>query len=224
VRIPRSSFERLLAAYPGLEEGLWHTAAQRIREAGRARRHVGRTELTHVALDRGLVPGSSLLVIDLESCTRCDDCVRACESTHGGRARFVREGDKYKNLLIARSCYHCRDPVCLVGCPTGAIHRAGIGDVVAVADRICIGCGTCANNCPYDAIVMHDTGETWPEDMVPTALRGTPRQVASKCDLCAPLGHPPACVESCPQGSAFRLGSLDEIRQRLKSSSSGTTP
>jgi len=215
VRIPRDAFERLLAAYPGLEEGLWRTASERISEAGRARRHVGHTEFTEVALDQGLVQGSSILVIDLESCTRCDDCVRACASTHGGRPRFVREGEKYKNLLIARSCYHCRDPVCLVGCPTGAIHRAGVADVVAIDDRLCIGCSTCANNCPYDAIVMHDTGETWPADMVPVGLRGRQRDVASKCDQCFDTGHGPACVESCPQGCAFRVGSLTELESLL---------
>ncbi len=215
VRIPRAAFERLLAAYPGLEEGLWQTASERIREAGRARRHVGHTEFTEVALDQGLVQGSSILVIDLESCTRCDDCVRGCASTHGGRPRFVREGDKYKNLLIARSCYHCRDPVCLVGCPTGAIHRAGVADVVAIDDRLCIGCSTCANNCPYDAIVMHDTGETWPDDMVPVGLRGRQRDVASKCDQCFDTGHGPACVESCPHGCAFRVGSLAELEALL---------
>lgn len=215
VRIPRDSFARLLTAYPGLEEGLWRTASERIREAGRSRRNVGHTEFTEVALDQGLVQGSSILVIDLESCTRCDDCVRACASTHGGRPRFVREGEKYKNLLIARSCYHCRDPVCLVGCPTGAIHRAGVADVVAIDDRLCIGCSTCANNCPYDAIVMHDTGETWPGDMVPVGLRGRQRDVASKCDQCAGTGHGPACVESCPQGCAFRVGSLGELEALL---------
>ena len=215
VRIPRDSFARLLTAYPGLEEGLWRTASERIREAGRARRNVGHTEFTEVALDQGLVQGSSILVIDLESCTRCDDCVRACASTHGGRPRFVREGDKYKNLLIARSCYHCRDPVCLVGCPTGAIHRAGVADVVAIDDRLCIGCSTCANNCPYDAIVMHETGETWPGDMVPVGLRGRQRDVASKCDQCFDTGHGPACVESCPQGCAFRVGSLAELEALL---------
>jgi len=215
VRIPRDSFARLLAAYPGLEEELWRTASERIREAGRARRHIGHTEFTEVALDQGLVQGSSILVIDLESCTRCDDCVRGCASTHGGRPRFVREGDKYKNLLLARSCYHCRDPVCLVGCPTGAIHRAGVADVVAIDDRLCIGCSTCANNCPYDAIVMHDTGETWPDDMVPVGLRGRQRDVASKCDQCFDTGHGPACVESCPHGCAFRVGSLAELEALL---------
>ncbi|MEM7482352.1 MAG: cyclic nucleotide-binding domain-containing protein [Acidobacteriota bacterium] len=215
VKIPRATFDELLAAHPGLQDDLWRSATERIKEAGRARRHIGRSSFTEAALDSGLVQGSSILVIDLDTCTRCDDCVRACADTHGGRPRFVREGSKQKNLLIARSCYHCRDPVCLVGCPTGAIHRAGVGDVVAIGDELCIGCSTCANNCPYDAIVMHETGETWPEDMVPTGLRGQPRDVASKCDLCVDTGHDPACVSNCPQGCAFRVGSVAELETLL---------
>ncbi|MCZ6508133.1 MAG: 4Fe-4S dicluster domain-containing protein, partial [Acidobacteria bacterium] len=159
----------------------------------------------------------SILAIDLNRCTRCDDCVRACAATHDGLPRFVREGSTYGNLLVAKSCYHCRDPVCLVGCPTGAIHRAGVGDVVEISPEICIGCSSCANNCPYDAIMMHETGETWPEDTVPEGLRGRDRNLASKCDLCHDTGHGPACVSNCPQGCAYRVGSLEEFEKLLSS-------
>ncbi len=215
VKVPREIFDRLLAREPGLAEQLWRSAAERIKEAGATRRDVARADFLQLALDAGLVQGNSILAIDLDRCTRCDDCVRACTATHGGRARFVREGSRVGGLLVARSCYHCRDPVCLVGCPTGAIHRAGEGDVVAVDEQICIGCSACANNCPYDAIVMHDTGEAWPADMVPTGLRGKDRRVASKCDLCEDTGHGPACVSNCPQACAYRIGSVEEMQRLL---------
>ena len=215
VKLPREVFDKLLAAQPKLAEQLWRSAAERVKEAGATRRDVARADFLQVALDRGLVQGNSILAIDLERCTRCDDCVRACESTHGGRARFVREGSRVGNLLIAKSCYHCRDPVCLVGCPTGAIHRSGEDDVVEVDEQVCIGCSSCANNCPYDAIVMHDCGEAWPEDMVPTGLRGRDRKVASKCDLCHETGHGPACVSNCPQACAYRVGSVEEMQRLL---------
>lgn len=215
VRIPRPTFETLLKQFPQIKEQLWLSATARIKEAGYGRRNVAQSEFNQVALERGLVQGNSILCIDLDLCTRCDDCVRACAATHGGRPRFVREGNKYGNLLIARSCYHCRDPVCLVGCPTGAIHRAGVGDVVDIDESICIGCATCANACPYGAIVMHDTGEIWPEDTLPAGLRGQERQVASKCNLCHDTGHGPACVSNCPQGCAVRVGSLADFQQLL---------
>lgn len=216
VKIPVSMLKTLLRSYPQAEELLWKSVAARVKETGFAKRNVTHSEFIQVALDTGLVQGNSMLVIDLTTCTRCDDCVRACAATHGGRPRFVREGDKVMNLLVAKSCYHCQDPVCLVGCPTGAIHRAGVGAVVEIDDHVCIGCSNCANKCPYDAIVMHDTGEAWPDDMIPEGLRGQDRKVASKCDLCVDTGHGPACVSNCPQGCAYRVGSLEEIRELLR--------
>ena len=216
VKIPGAVVNDLIRNYPEVEKMLWRSAADGIKRAGYSRRHSGRSEFIEIALESGLVQGNSILAIDLATCTRCDDCVRACEATHGGRARFVREGDRYGRLLLARSCYHCRDPVCLVGCPTGAIHRAGVGHVVAIDERVCIGCSTCARNCPYDAIVMHDTDEQWPDDMIPVGLRGRERVVASKCDLCFDTGHDPACVSNCPQGCAFRVSSLDEFEKLLE--------
>ncbi len=215
VKIPGETFRSVLEQYPEVEERLWEDAGSRIKEIGSSKRQIHRSEFRQAALDLGLVQGNSILVIDLDACTRCDDCVRACAATHGGRPRFVREGHKHRNLLIAKSCYHCRDPVCLVGCPTGAIHRAGVGDVVEIRGDVCIGCSTCSNNCPYDAIVMHETGDVWPGNMVPVGLRGQKRFVASKCDLCHDTGHGPACVSNCPQGCASRVGSLDDFQELL---------
>ena len=212
VRIGRRDLFEVLHAAPAGERELWRQAVERIKETGARLADPRASSFVEFALDKGLVEGSSILVMDLDRCTRCDDCVRACADTHGGRPRFVREGERYDNLLIARSCYHCQDPVCLVGCPTGAIRRANVGDVVEIRDEICIGCATCHDNCPYDAIVMHDTGEAWPDDALPKSLRGTPRAVASKCDLCYSSPAGPACVRNCPQHCASRVGSVDEFR------------
>jgi len=217
VRIPTEVLQRVLRSHPEVEERLWTSAVERIRETGFRRRDPSRSDFLQVALDTGLVQGHSILVIDLERCVRCDDCVRGCAAAHDGRPRFVREGSKVGNLLVTKSCYHCQDPVCLVGCPTGAIRRTGVREVVAINDDVCIGCGTCAESCPYDNIVMHDLGTVWEPDMIPEALRGTPRQVASKCDQCQDTGHGPACVSSCPQGCAARVGSLAEFHSLLTS-------
>ncbi len=213
VRIDRSDFADLVRRHPAVERRLWEATVARIKETGTTRQQPAKADLVEFALEKGLVQGNSILVMDLDVCTRCDDCVRGCASTHGGRPRFVREGDRYDNFLIARSCYHCEDPVCLIGCPTGAIRRANVGEVVEVDDSLCIGCSNCANKCPYDAIVMHDTGETWPDSSLPEWLRGKDRKVASKCDLCHTSDEGPACVTSCPHSCAFRVSSLDEFQQ-----------
>ncbi|MDJ0841582.1 MAG: cyclic nucleotide-binding domain-containing protein [Acidobacteriota bacterium] len=212
VKIPADIFRRILSTWPAVEGRLWETAASQVQDAGYNRRNIRNAEFEQASLDLGLLQGNSMLVIDLANCTRCDDCVRACAETHNGRARFIREGEKLGQFLITRSCYHCRDPVCLVGCPTGAIHRRGSSALVEIIDDVCIGCGTCGRNCPYDAIVMHDTQETWPDDMIPEGLRGRERKVASKCDLCLSRNHEPACVTNCPQGCAIRVNTLDDLR------------
>jgi Fe-S-cluster-containing dehydrogenase component len=220
VKISREDFHATIQKFPGIERQLWEIAVFRIKEVGANKRDVSQGEFIQAALEKGLVQGNSILVIDMEVCTRCDDCVRACADTHGGRPRFVREGDKYENFLITKACYHCRDPVCLVGCPTGAIRRAAVGDVVEIVDSLCIGCKACANNCPYDAIVMHETGEVWPDDAIPEANRGRPRLLASKCDLCYKTNHGPACVNNCPHGCAFRIGSVEEFQHLVKTAHS----
>jgi len=104
------------------------------------------------------------LVIDLNVCTRCDDCcVRGCKDTHGGIPRFVRENRSETSSLRGRAII-AEDPVCLVGCPTGAIRRTDVGDVVAIDDT-CALAVLRANNCPYDAITMHDTAASgWRHD------------------------------------------------------------
>ena len=65
----------------------------------------------------------SLLVLDLERCTRCDQCVRACADAHDGVTRLIREGLRFDKYLIATSCRQCRDPLCMIGCPVGSIRR-----------------------------------------------------------------------------------------------------
>ena len=216
VKIPQGDFKSILKLSPEMERRLWKATIDRVKEVGANRADISRSEFINTALQRGLVQGTSIMVIDLDVCTRCDDCVRACTATHGGRARFVREGDKYENFQIAKSCYHCLDPVCLIGCPTGAIHRANVGETVEISDDLCIGCKACASNCPYDAIVMHDMEQAWPSDMVPKRLRDKPRIVASKCDLCHETGHEPACVSNCPHGCLNRTESIQEFQDLIQ--------
>jgi Fe-S-cluster-containing dehydrogenase component len=213
VKVDRADFDAVVWQHPAVKRRLWEAAVARIKDTGYTKQNPEQPDLIDFSLAKGLVQGNSILVIDLDVCTRCDDCVRGCASTHGGRPRFVREGDRYDNFLIARSCYHCEDPVCLIGCPTGAIRRENVGEVVAVDDNICIGCGNCASKCPYDAIVMHDTGETWPDTALPEFLRGRERRVASKCDLCYESDAGPACVNNCPHACAFRISSIEDFQE-----------
>ncbi len=113
--------------------------------------------LTEEAVALGLVQGQELMLVDLERCTRCDECVRACaESRDDGRTRLFLDGPRFGKYLVPATCRACLDPVCLIGCPVTSIHRGPRREIVI--EDWCIGCGLCAESCPYGAIQMHDQG------------------------------------------------------------------
>jgi Fe-S-cluster-containing dehydrogenase component/CRP-like cAMP-binding protein len=147
--------------------------------------------------------GTASMVIDLDRCTRCDDCVRACASTHDNNPRFLRHGPTTGSLMVANACMHCADPVCMIGCPTGAIHRESFAGQVVINPDTCIGCKACFNNCPYDAIRMVEVRDAKGEFMVDQELK--PIAKATKCDLCVENYGGPACERACPHGALSRL-------------------
>ena len=146
--------------------------------------------------------GTKSMVIDMDRCTRCDDCVRACASTHDGNPRFLRHGPMIDNLMIANACMHCVDPVCMIGCPTGAIHRSSFGGEVIINPATCIGCGTCAANCPYESIRMVEVRSSKGEFLVDEEFQ--PILKATKCDLCVEQTSGPACLNACPHDALSR--------------------
>ena len=105
----------------------------------------------------GVIQADALLVMDLDLCVKCDNCVKACESLHGA-SRLIRTGIQLGKYLIPAACRHCDDPKCMNSCPTGAIKRRPEGEIYFQYD-MCIGCGNCAIACPYDNIAMIETGK-----------------------------------------------------------------
>lgn len=155
------------------------------------------------AVGRRYINGTRSMLIDLHRCTRCDDCVRACASTHGGNPRFIRHGQTFDHWMVANSCMHCADPVCMIGCPTGAIHRSIAGGMVVINDDTCIGCGTCAASCPYDNIRLVSINNERGEPLVDDEHK--PIMKATKCDLCATNPGGPACQRACPHDALRRV-------------------
>jgi Fe-S-cluster-containing dehydrogenase component/CRP-like cAMP-binding protein len=168
--------------------------------------------LLEFLVDHRLLNGQEAMAINLDRCTRCDDCVRACAATHDNNPRFVRQGHRHGPLMIAQACMHCVDPVCMIGCPTGAIGRDGLSGVVQINDRTCIGCSTCANSCPYDNIQMVEVRDASGATLLDAATQ-QPIAKATKCDLCSGLPGGPACQRACPQDALVRLdlGNLGEL-------------
>jgi Fe-S-cluster-containing dehydrogenase component/CRP-like cAMP-binding protein len=183
--------------------------------AASAREKVGAETLEFLTENR-FFNGTATMVIDLDRCTRCDDCVRACASTHDNNPRFLRHGPSAGRLLIANACMHCADPVCMIGCPTGAIHRESFAGQVVINPATCIGCKSCFNNCPYDAIRMVEARDERGELLVDQEMK--PITKATKCDLCVENRGGPACERACPHGALTRmnLNQIDALAKWLK--------
>lgn len=148
------------------------------------------------------------MVIDNNRCTRCDDCVRACASTHDNNPRFLRHGPLSEHIMMANACLHCADPVCMLGCPTGAIHRDLLEGKVVINPVTCIGCSICANNCPYNAIRMVEARDR-SGGLLIDQERNQPIQKATKCDLCVEQPSGPACERACPHDAMKRINLND---------------
>ncbi len=215
VRIDQTTFEVLIERFAGLRRRFLELAR------GYLDRYEAPVDDRPLAefLHQGLFNGQRLLVLDLEACTRCDECTKACADTHGGVTRLVRDGRRFGNHLVASACRSCTDPYCLVGCPVDAIHRrssrgeSGAPSLEIVIENHCIGCGQCAKNCPYGNINMQGFEEA----------DGTIRQKATTCDLCRDVvgdsGREVSCVWACPHHAAFRMTG-DELFERVH----GTPP
>ncbi|SMP62295.1 Fe-S-cluster-containing dehydrogenase component [Neorhodopirellula lusitana] len=148
--------------------------------------------------------GQHAMIIDLHRCTRCDQCVKACADVHDGNPRFARIGNQHERLQFIQACMHCTDPVCMIGCPTGALHRNESTGLVIVSENICIGCGVCAKGCPYSNIEMVEINDKQGRPYT-DQKSGGPIMKATKCDLCSSVPSGPACAAACPHDAMVRI-------------------
>lgn len=215
IRIRAADFRELLRRFPEIVPSLTKKAQEFLERDFALRKQLDAIG-TDDFIEQGLFLGQSLLVLDLEKCTRCDECTKACSDAHGGVTRLVREGKRFDRFLIASSCRSCMDPYCLVGCPVDAIHRSGNSLEIRIEDH-CIGCGLCATNCPYGNINMHGFPKTEVDPRSGKSrqvyeMRGQRKvpviqQQATTCDLCSSVGGRPRCVYACPHDAAHRVNS-----------------
>lgn len=130
-------------------------------------------------------PGVVKLKVNKEVCQGCRTCEAVCSLVHTEAVSPQFTGIQVKEQselgrfeLIA--CHQCFDIPCSKVCPTGCIARNAYSGAVEIG-KDCVGCGACAEACPFGAIVM-------------TELDGEIRPF--KCDLCGGL---PECVPACPR-------------------------
>jgi Fe-S-cluster-containing dehydrogenase component/formate-dependent nitrite reductase membrane component NrfD len=142
-------------------------------------------------------------VIDQTRCIGCHACTVACKEENRVPLGAFRTWVKYvergefphtrRHFAVLR-CNHCDNAPCVTICPTVALYRRPDGIVDFDRDR-CIGCKSCMQACPYDALYIDPDTHT-----------------AAKCHFCAhrvERNLEPACVIVCPE-RAILAGDLDD--------------
>jgi Fe-S-cluster-containing dehydrogenase component/formate-dependent nitrite reductase membrane component NrfD len=132
-------------------------------------------------------------VIDQRKCIGCHACTVACKAEHDVPIGVYRTWVKYiekgefpnsRRYFLVNRCNHCDNAPCVAICPTKALFKRKDGIVDFDSSR-CIGCKSCMQACPYDALYIDPYSHT-----------------AAKCNYCAhrtEVGIEPACVVVCPE-------------------------
>jgi len=141
-------------------------------------------------------------------CIGCHACTVACKSEHDvpigvnrTHVKYIEKGEFPKSTreFSVHRCNHCADAPCVEICPTTALYTRADGIVDFDNDR-CIGCKSCMQACPYDALYIDPETNT-----------------AAKCNYCAHKidgGYEPACVIVCPV-EAIISGDLDDSKSKI---------
>lgn len=204
IEIPRSVFAGLYQRYPKVIQD-YRRYDLDARQAQTATAASSKTGMMFTAdlIGLGVAQARSALIIDMDLCVRCGNCVQACTDLHDGYSRLIRRGKKLtrrekttkqlQHLFFPNSCLHCRTPDCMAPCPVGSIARDKEGEVY-IKDH-CVGCGGCAKACEFGNISMVVVGDK---------KAAKPQRKASKCDICRGY-EAPNCVYNCPQGAIVRI-------------------
>lgn len=209
-RLGRADFLEMVRQFPAVRRRLVEQSLSSLRS---------NSDVNPIVADyveQGLYEGQSILVLDMDLCTRCDECTKGCIREHGDEShglpitRLLRDGRRFGDYLVATSCRSCTDPHCMSGCPVDSIHRGKHLQIV-IEDH-CIGCGLCASNCPYGNIFMVPNRRRRievPDFDDPGETRMVAQLKAATCDLCDAEGDrsapKPQCVASCPHEAASRV-------------------
>jgi len=188
------------------------------------------------------------MIIDLDKCVGCHACAVACRAEWEIPVQFARNwlrrlGPSNTPHGLAATyypglCNHCEQPACVEVCPADPVNMtfkdAGTGKTktmevaatwkdpfngtVQIDKKRCLGCGACADACPYGARYVNP-------DLADDDSEGK----ADKCTYCMPrvaAGLQPACVQTC-LAEARIFGDLDdpnsEVSKYVKKGAVGLT-
>ncbi|MFO0707369.1 MAG: 4Fe-4S dicluster domain-containing protein [Nitrospira sp.] len=104
-------------------------------------------------------PGAVEEALFLDRCTKCGDCVKACDPG----AIVCHAGDGSPIIFADQSpCLLCEDLPCIAACAVDAlsavddVRELRLGTAI-VSQRLCTagqGCHACVSKCPTDALTM----------------------------------------------------------------------
>ena len=188
------------------------------------------------------------MIIDIDKCVGCHACTIACKAeweipAQYGRNWVYRLGPAMTSAGMSYTyypglCNHCDEPPCVDVCPADTVEmefkdtKTGKTVTMEVAatwkdpfngtvqiDKVrCIGCGACADACPYGARYVN-----------PNLADDDSEGKADKCTYCMPRvaeGLQPACVQTCLAGARI-FGDLDdpnsEVSKYVKKGAKGLT-
>jgi molybdopterin-containing oxidoreductase family iron-sulfur binding subunit len=126
------------------------------------------------------------MVIDLQKCTGCGECVAACKMENNvavvdakesamGRTMlwmdmltmYEGESPSIRARLLPRPCMHCDHPPCTKVCPVHATYINEEGIVAQIYPQ-CIGCRYCMAACPYTVKSFNWYRPEWAPGVRPT--------------------------------------------------------
>ncbi len=184
-----------------------------------------------VAAPGQALPAQYGMVIDLERCDGCLECVMACKEENGLSDGVLwpyvfayAEPEDVDPRFLVRVCQHCTRAPCVMVCPTAARHRR-LADGLVLSDYdVCIGCRYCQVACPYGVNYFqwgdpetYGGGFDGPRrDTRGVAVTGDPpKGVMGKCTFCPLRQEDPqrqgtaACVDACSM-DALHIGDLND--------------
>ncbi|MDR1713141.1 MAG: 4Fe-4S dicluster domain-containing protein [Coriobacteriales bacterium] len=154
-----------------------------------------------------------------DTCIGCNCCVIACKDKNdlpvGEKFRRVYDyagctwsideagvstPSDYFAYSVSVACMHCAAPACVAACPAGALQKEEADGIVWRDEELCIGCGTCAQACPFGAPYVSEVSNK-----------------SRKCDFCRDLlatGEDPACVGACPT-RCLQYGDIEDLRATM---------